>query len=109
MSGDEQAFVPRRNDVPPTPAQREELHRTWSDPPGFVGWLSAIDHKTIGLRGIKTAFAFFLAAGTLPNEAAQLKRWIRDPQSIKPGAQMPRSELSDADLDALVHWLGTLK
>jgi cytochrome c oxidase subunit 2 len=50
-----------------------------------------------------------IAAGTLPNESAALKRWIRDPQSVKPGAQMPRSELSDEDLDALVRWLGTLK
>jgi cytochrome c oxidase subunit I+III len=55
----------RRNEVPPTPAQREELHRTWSDPPGLVGWLSAIDHKTIGKRTIKVAFGFFLAAGLL--------------------------------------------
>jgi cytochrome c oxidase subunit 2 len=50
-----------------------------------------------------------IAAGTLPNDAASLRRWIRDPQAVKPGAQMPRSELPDSDLDALVAWLGTLR
>ncbi len=39
------------------------LQKTWSDPPGLVGWLSAIDHKTIALRFIVAAFGFFLLAG----------------------------------------------
>jgi cytochrome c oxidase subunit 1 len=41
------------------------LQRTWSDPPGLVGWLSAIDHKTIARRTIVTAFAFFVGAGIM--------------------------------------------
>ena len=39
------------------------LEKTWSDPPGLVGALSAIDHKTIGKRYLITAFVFFVAAG----------------------------------------------
>jgi cytochrome c oxidase subunit 2 len=50
-----------------------------------------------------------LAAGTLANRPADLKRWIQDPQKIKPGANMPSSTLSDADLDALVAYLESLK
>jgi cytochrome c oxidase subunit 1 len=41
------------------------LEKTWSDPPGFIGALAAINHKTIALRYIVTAFGFFVAAGLL--------------------------------------------
>ena len=41
------------------------LQRTWSDPPGLVGWFSAINHKTISLRFMITTFVFFLAGGVL--------------------------------------------
>jgi len=50
-----------------------------------------------------------LAAGMLRNTPQDLKRWIVDPQKIKPGTNMPSSTLPDADLDALVAWLGSLK
>jgi cytochrome c oxidase subunit 2 len=50
-----------------------------------------------------------LAAGTLANDAEAMKRWIRDPQQIKPGTNMPASSLAEADLTALVAWLGSLK
>jgi len=41
------------------------LERTWRDPPGFVGWFCAINHKTIALRFIVTTFGFFAAGGVL--------------------------------------------
>src|SRR3982751_3743073 len=41
------------------------LERTWKDPNGFPGWLTHIDHKSIGRRYLVTAFAFFLLAGVL--------------------------------------------
>jgi len=44
---------------------RETLDRTWSDPPGLWGWLSAINHKAIGRRFIITTFGFFIAGGLL--------------------------------------------
>ncbi|HEX6834455.1 MAG TPA: cbb3-type cytochrome c oxidase subunit I, partial [Rudaea sp.] len=42
-----------------------QLARTWSDPPGFWGWLTTIDHKRIGRRYIVTAFIFFVLGGVL--------------------------------------------
>src|SRR4051812_41590560 len=41
------------------------LERTWSDPSGFIGWLSHVDHKSLGKRYIVTAFVFFLLGGLL--------------------------------------------
>ena len=49
-----------------------------------------------------------IGAGTLPNSRDALKRWIRDPQKFKPGVNMPATNMSDGDLDALVAWLETL-
>jgi cytochrome c oxidase subunit 1 len=56
---------PRLNSVPPTAEDAAALERTWSDPPGFLGWLAALNHKSIGKRFIVTAFCFFILAGLL--------------------------------------------
>jgi cytochrome c oxidase subunit 2 len=50
-----------------------------------------------------------IAAGTLPNTAANLAGWIVDPQTLKPGAQMPANPLEAADLRALLAYLRTLR
>jgi len=42
---------------------REGLERLWARPPGFVGWLSAVNHRAVGARYIVTAGIFFLLAG----------------------------------------------
>jgi cytochrome c oxidase subunit 1 len=50
------------------PALQEQnavLDRTWSDPAGVIGWLSAINHKAISMRFMVTAFGFFTAGGVL--------------------------------------------
>jgi cytochrome c oxidase subunit I+III len=44
---------------------RRELERTWYVPRGFIGMLSAVDHRTMGRRYIATAFVFFILAGIL--------------------------------------------
>jgi cytochrome c oxidase subunit 1 len=44
---------------------RQALERTWHVPGGFFGWFKVVDHRTIGIRYIVTAFAFFLVAGVL--------------------------------------------
>jgi cytochrome c oxidase subunit I+III len=51
--------------VPGTDAKEtlEALERTWSPPPGFIGGLSAVNHRTVGRRYILTALFFFLVAG----------------------------------------------
>ncbi len=41
--------------------------------------------------------------------ASELRTWLSDPQSVKPGTAMPNLNLSDADLDALGAYLMTLK
>lgn len=50
-----------------------------------------------------------IAAGSLPNTRGNLAGWILDPQTIKPGAQMPPNQLSPADLDALLAYLEGLR
>lgn len=50
-----------------------------------------------------------LAAGILPNTASNLESWIADPQRIKPGAYMPATHLSRADIHALTAYLEGLK
>jgi cytochrome c oxidase subunit 2 len=49
-----------------------------------------------------------IAAGVLPNTPQTLAAWILDPQSVKPGANMPPNALPPADLSALVAYLRTL-
>jgi cytochrome c oxidase subunit II len=50
-----------------------------------------------------------IGALTLPNTAAALRDWLRDPQHSKPGNRMPDLGLSAADIDALVAYLQGLK
>ena len=50
-----------------------------------------------------------LAAGTLENTPANLRRWIRDPQHVKPGNKMPTLGLDDAQVDEIARYLETLK
>jgi len=51
--------------LPPAAQDVRALERTWADPPGFFGWFTHIDHKSIGKRYLVTAFAFFALAGIL--------------------------------------------
>ncbi|MDR6535262.1 cytochrome c oxidase subunit I [Variovorax soli] len=58
--------VPRLKDGPaPGSPEARALDATWRDPPGFIGWFSAINHKTIAKRFIVTTFGFFVAGGIL--------------------------------------------
>ncbi len=50
-----------------------------------------------------------LAAVTIPNTARSLRRWITDPQQIKPGVKMPALNLSDADFKAIAAYLNHLR
>jgi cytochrome c oxidase subunit I+III len=43
----------------------DRLTRAWSRPPGFVGWMMAVNHRAVGVRYIVTAFIFFILAGIL--------------------------------------------
>jgi cytochrome c oxidase subunit 2 len=50
-----------------------------------------------------------IAAASLNNTQENLLTWITDPQSIKPGADMPASILSGPDVEALVAYIRTLR
>jgi cytochrome c oxidase subunit II len=50
-----------------------------------------------------------IAAGMFPNNRGYLGGWISDPQSLKPGVNMPSNALEPDDLNALLAYLETLK
>jgi cytochrome c oxidase subunit 2 len=50
-----------------------------------------------------------IASGAAENTVANLRLWIQNPDAIKPGSLMPAMKLSDADLNALVRYLTTLR
>ncbi len=49
-----------------------------------------------------------LASGSIQNTPENLKKWIDDPSSMKPGALMPPMHLNDHDLNAITAYLTTL-
>ena len=50
----------------------------WETPHTWLGWLSTVDHKTLGKRYIYTAFAFFLLGGV---EAAVMRAQLARPDA----------------------------
>jgi cytochrome c oxidase subunit II len=49
-----------------------------------------------------------IASGAAPNTPENLRLWLRNPDSIKPGSKMPAMGLSDHQLDAVTAYLATL-
>src|SRR5687767_1375199 len=45
------------------PETAETLKRVWADPPGWRGWVAAVQNDTIGVRILATAFFFFILGG----------------------------------------------
>jgi cytochrome c oxidase subunit 2 len=50
-----------------------------------------------------------IASGAALNTPEKLRLWIQNPDAIKPGSLMPAMKLSDADLDAVVSYMETLR
>ena len=50
-----------------------------------------------------------IASGAAENTRENLRLWIQNPAAIKPGSLMPAMQLTDADLDAVVRYLETLR
>jgi cytochrome c oxidase subunit 2 len=50
-----------------------------------------------------------LASGMVPNTPENLRRWVLDPQTVKPGCLMPAFGLSDRERDEIVGYLRTLR
>lgn len=71
--------------------------------------ISGISNAQAGPNLTHLASRQTLGTGILQNTPENLARWIRDPQAIKPGVQMPGYNLPDTDLRDLVAYLGSLK
>jgi cytochrome c oxidase subunit 2 len=50
-----------------------------------------------------------LASGMVPNTPENLRRWVADPQAVKPGCLMPAFGLSESERDRIVSYLQTLR
>ncbi len=50
-----------------------------------------------------------LASGMIPNTPENLRKWVDDPQKIKPGCLMPAFGLNASELDLVVRYLLTLR
>jgi len=50
-----------------------------------------------------------IASGAAENTKENLRLWIQKPDAIKPGSLMPAMQLNDADLDAVVSYMETLR
>ena len=50
-----------------------------------------------------------IASGAALNTRENLRTWIQNPDSIKPGSLMPAMKLNNHDLDALAAYLETLR
>lgn len=56
----------------------DRLTAIWSRPPGFFGWLMGVNHRTVGIRYIITAFVFFVIGGI---EALILRLQLARPEN----------------------------
>ena len=54
-------------------------------------------------------FAGYMIENDITGDAANVSAWLKDPQAVKPGAQMPNLGLSDDDIANLVAYLRTLE
>ena len=50
-----------------------------------------------------------IGAATLANTREHLYQWVKDSQSVKPGNRMPQHNLAEADFQALLDYLQSLK
>jgi cytochrome c oxidase subunit 2 len=64
---------------------------------------------TIGPALTHVASRRAIAANTVANTPENMARWIRDPQRIKPGTQMPSNDMPESSLRALVAYLRSLR
>jgi len=66
-------------------------------------------HPTAGPDLTHVASRRFLGSGIVPNTPENLRRWMTDPQEVKPGALMPNFKLNDEQLAHLLAYLATLR
>jgi cytochrome c oxidase subunit 2 len=49
-----------------------------------------------------------LIAGKVPNTSENLRKWLKDPFSVKKGARMPNLGLTDEEIELLIEYIQTL-
>jgi cytochrome c oxidase subunit I+III len=59
-------------------AVHERLFHVWRNKPGLWGWLTSVNHKSIAIRSIITAFGFFALGGI---EAALIRAQLARPEN----------------------------
>jgi len=50
-----------------------------------------------------------LGSGAVPNTPENLLKWVRNPDTFKPGTRMPASDVTDEELSQIVDYLMTLR
>ena len=50
-----------------------------------------------------------LASGIIKNTPQNMREWLNDPDSIKPGSLMPKMNLSSKELDAITAYMASLR
>ena len=58
--------------------EHDLLHRSWGNRPGFIGWVTSVNHKSVAIRYVITALVFFLLGGI---EAALMRMQLARPES----------------------------
>jgi cytochrome c oxidase subunit I+III len=71
VTGASEQAQPRLPSPGPAYESKDPLERQWADPPGLLGWLSAVQNDAVAGRIIGTAFVLFLLGGI----NALLIRW----------------------------------
>jgi cytochrome c oxidase subunit 2 len=112
-------WVAHQNEAPvkPTEGPAAAGAKIWADAP------CAICHTIKGVSGFSKEYTYgfrgpdlthfgsrgTLAGSILENTPKNVALWIRDPDSIKPGANMPTLGIDDQKLSDLVAYLESLK
>jgi cytochrome c oxidase subunit II len=65
--------------------------------------------SNIGPNLTHVASRNMIAAATLVNTREHLEQWIKDPQNFKPGTRMPANNFGEAEMQALLDYLQSLK
>ncbi|HEV7839050.1 MAG TPA: cytochrome c oxidase subunit I [Gemmatimonadaceae bacterium] len=76
---------PRRAEETDSDHQRALLNRAWREGRGLWGWLTSVNHASIGKRYIVTAFMFLLLGGL---EAAMMRLQLARPENNVLGPDM---------------------
>lgn len=77
---------------------------------GYTATSGADANVRVGPNLTHFASRLKFAGGLFDNsDPAQIAAWLRNPQAVKQGAQMPDLGLSEADIEALVAYLMSLK